>query len=99
MKELELRKPYRLQEIIEIVSKNIANNGFTDSNYCLYSNEGTAQLNQLCYLELYPTIDDNDELLYMRLNLLDIALPHRRNIPSCSSGMRYLYRKKNFSFK
>ena len=31
MKELELRKPYRLQEIIEIVSKNIANNGFTDS--------------------------------------------------------------------
>ena len=61
MKELELRKPYRLQEIIEIVSKNIANNGFTDSNYCLYSNEGTAQLNQLCYLELYPTIDDNEE--------------------------------------
>lgn len=64
MKELELRKPYRLQEIIEIVSKNIANNGFTDSNYCLYSNEGTAQLNQLCYLELYPTIDDNDEEVY-----------------------------------
>lgn len=64
MKELELRKAYRLQEIIEIVSKNIANNGFTDSNYCLYSNEDIVQPNQLCYLELYPTIDDNEEEVY-----------------------------------
>ena len=64
MKELELRKPYRLQEIIEIVSKNIANNGFTDSNYCLYSNEDIAQSEQLCYLELYPTIDGDGEEVY-----------------------------------
>lgn len=64
MEELELRKAYRLQEIIEIVSKNIANNGFTDSNYCLYSNEDNVQPNQLCYLELYPTIDDNEEEVY-----------------------------------
>lgn len=75
MKELELRKAYCLHEIIEIVSKNIANNGFTDSNYCLYSNEDIAQPNQLCYLELYPTMDANGEEVYpdfVRYKSLDI---------------------------
>lgn len=54
MKNLELRKPYQLQEIIDSISKDILDNGFTDANYCLYSNEDIAKLELLCYLELYP---------------------------------------------
>lgn len=61
---MELRKPYRLQEIIEIVSKNIANDEFSDSDYCLYSNEDIARPEQLCYIDLYPTINDNGEEVY-----------------------------------
>ena len=43
MKNLELRKPYQLQGIIDVISKDILDNGFTDANYCLYSNEDIAK--------------------------------------------------------
>lgn len=64
MKNLELRKPYRLQEIIDSISKDILDNGFTDANYCLYSDEDIAKPELLCYLELYPIVTDEDEELY-----------------------------------
>lgn len=64
MKNLELRKPYRLQEIIDSISKDILDNGFTDANYCLYSNEDIVKPELLCYLELYPIVTDEDEELY-----------------------------------
>ena len=44
MKNLELRKPYQLQEIIDSISKDILDNGFTDAYYSLYSNEYIANL-------------------------------------------------------
>lgn len=64
MTNLEFRKPYQLQEIIDSISKDILDNGFTNANYCLYSNEDMAKPELLCYLELYLIVTDEDEELY-----------------------------------
>ena len=64
MKNLELRKAYQLQQIIDVISKNIHKNGFEDTNFCLYANEDILKPELICYLELYPTISDDDEEIY-----------------------------------
>lgn len=36
MQELNLQVPYQLNMILEIISKEVKENGFTDEDYCLY---------------------------------------------------------------
>ena len=64
MKSLELRKPYQLQQIIDVISKDIHKSGFEDTNFCLYANEDILKPELVCYLESYPTISDDDEEIY-----------------------------------
>ncbi|QSI04520.1 DUF7716 domain-containing protein [Treponema pedis] len=61
---MELRKPYQLQEIIDIMSKEIDEKGFTNRNFCLYASEDILKPELICYLELSPTISDDDEEIY-----------------------------------
>lgn len=64
MKNLELRTPYELRHIIDVISASIRKTGFTNKNFCLYANEGILKPELICYLELYPTISDDDEEIY-----------------------------------
>ena len=64
MKNLELRKPYQLQQIIEAISENIHKNGFTNSNFCLYANDDIIKPELICYLDSYPIISDDDEEIF-----------------------------------
>jgi hypothetical protein len=64
IKSLELRKPYQLQQIIEVISKDIHKTGFTNTNFCLYANEDILKPELICYLESSPTISDDDEEIY-----------------------------------
>ena len=64
MEDLELRKPYQLQQLIDTLSKRLNADGFTDANFCLYANESTLTSELICYLEFYPTISDDDEEIY-----------------------------------
>jgi hypothetical protein len=64
MDGLELRKPYQLKQIIDVMSKDIHKNGFTNTNFCLYANENILKPELTCYLESSPTISDDDEEIY-----------------------------------
>lgn len=64
MNELELRKPYQLQQIIDLISKEIEKNGLTNKNFCLYANEDILKPDLICYLESYPAVSDDDEEIY-----------------------------------
>jgi len=66
MENIEFRKPYNLSQIIYVISKNIEKNGFKNTNFCLYTNEDEeiASLDLICYLDLNPTITDDDEEVY-----------------------------------
>lgn len=64
MKSLELRMPYQLQQIIKAISKEIHENGFTNTNFCIYANEDILKPELICYLDLSPTISDDDEEVY-----------------------------------
>lgn len=64
MKSLELRKPYQLQQIIDVISEDIHKNGFANTNFCLYANEDILKPELICYLESSPTISDDDEEIY-----------------------------------
>jgi hypothetical protein len=64
MISLELGKPYQLQQVIDVISKDIRTNGFTNTNFCLYANEDILKPELICYLELSPTISDDDEEIY-----------------------------------
>lgn len=64
MKSLELRKPYQLQQVIDVISKEIHKNGYTNANFCLYSYEDILKPELICYLELSPIISDDDEEIY-----------------------------------
>lgn len=61
---LDLRKAYQLQQIIDIASKEIRENGFTDEDYCLYSHENILTSEVVFYLETSPTISDDDKEVY-----------------------------------
>lgn len=62
MKKIEQREPYQLQQIIGIMSEEISENGFTNRDYCLYAIEGVLSPELICYLEVSPTISDDDEI-------------------------------------
>jgi hypothetical protein len=64
MKRLELRKPYQLQQIIDVISKDIHKNSFTNTNFCLYANEDILKPEFICYLDSSPTISDDGEEIY-----------------------------------
>ncbi len=64
MGKINLQEPYQLSKIIEIISKEIKEGGFTDENYCLYSCDETLKPELICYLDVYPTISDNEEEVY-----------------------------------
>jgi hypothetical protein len=64
MSGLELRKPYQLQQVIDVISKDIHKNGFTNTNFCLYSNDDILKPELICFLESSPTISDDDEEIY-----------------------------------
>ena len=64
MKSLELRKPYQLQQIIDVISKDIHKCGLEGTIFCLYANEDILKPELVCYLESYPTISDDDEEIY-----------------------------------
>lgn len=62
MGNIEFRKRYKLSQIIYVISKDIEKNGFKNTNFCLYINEDEEIANPdlICYLELNPTITDDD---------------------------------------
>lgn len=65
MEKIEFRKPYNLSQIIYVNSKDIEKNGFKNTNFCLYTNEEEiASSDLICYLDLNPTITDDDEEVY-----------------------------------
>ncbi len=64
MQELNLQVPYLLNMILEIISKEVKENGFTDEDYCLYAHKKTITPELICYLDLYPTVSDDDKDIY-----------------------------------
>ena len=64
MQELNLQVPYQLNMILEIISKEVKENGFTDEDYCLYAHKKTITPELICYLDLYPTVSDDDKDIY-----------------------------------
>ena len=66
MKNLELRKPYQLWQIIDVFSKEIKEKGFTNTDFNLYvkQDEDIAKPNLTCYMELGITVTDDDEEIY-----------------------------------
>jgi len=66
MENIEFRKPYNLSQIIYVISKDIEKNGFKNTNFCLYTNEDEeiASSDLICYLDLNPSITDDDEEVY-----------------------------------
>lgn len=64
MQELNLQVPYQLNMILEIISKEVKENGFTDEDYCLYAHKNTLTPELICYLDLYPTVSDDDKDIY-----------------------------------
>ncbi|MFC0178532.1 DUF7716 domain-containing protein [Thorsellia kenyensis] len=62
MKKLEFQREYTLSELINDIVKK----GYKSNNFCLYT-KGYVSLateNLICYLECYPTINDDDEEEY-----------------------------------
>jgi hypothetical protein len=66
MKEIKLRHPYKLEQLIKLIAKGINENGFTNANFCLYTREyeEVAAVDLICYMELNPTINVEDEEEY-----------------------------------
>jgi hypothetical protein len=66
MEKFEFGKPYQLQQIIDIMSKDILKYGFSNTNFSLYSKNDNdiARPDLICYLELSPTITDDDEEVF-----------------------------------
>ena len=64
MGKINLQEPYQLSKIIEIISKEIKEGGFTDENYCLYACDETLKPELICYLDVYPIVSDNEEEVY-----------------------------------
>lgn len=63
MENIEFRKPYNLSQIIYVISTDIEKNGFKNTNFCLYTNEEEiASSDLICYLDLNPTITDDEEV-------------------------------------
>jgi hypothetical protein len=62
MTSLELRNPYQLQHIIDTISNDLHKNGYTNTDFCLYAHEDILKPELICYLELYPTVSDDDEI-------------------------------------
>ncbi len=62
MKTFECQKPYRLDAILA----KIAFDGFSADNACLYTEtyQTVATADTLCYLDSYPTVNDEDEEEY-----------------------------------
>lgn len=59
MQELNLQVPYQLNMILEIISKEVKENGFTDEDYCLYAHKKTLLLNLFViwtYIQPYLTM-------------------------------------------
>ena len=48
MQELNLQVPYQLNMILEIISKEVKENGFTDEDYCLYAHKKTLTSELIC---------------------------------------------------
>lgn len=94
MQELNLQVPYQLNMILEIISKEVKENGFTDEDYCLYAHKKTITPELICYLDLYPTVSDYDKDIYPdfiikeNLSLLYYGEQFRRCIIECFGSKR-----------
>ncbi len=66
MGNLELKKGYQLSQIIEIIKSNLEKNGFSNADFELYTKEyvKNAHPNLICYLDIGPTITDDDDEIY-----------------------------------
>ena len=66
MKNLEFRKAYSLREIIDLISQEVAKNGFTNEPFYIYTkaDDAVAKADLVCYLELGPSITEDDEEIY-----------------------------------
>ena len=66
MKNLAFRKAYPLREIIDLISQEVAKNGFTNEPFYIYTkaDDTVAKADLVCYLELGPSITEDDEEIY-----------------------------------
>lgn len=62
MDNLKSEKPYTLGFIIKQVSQQIQVHGFSNENYCIYSKSENIQWDQLCFIDKYPEIKNDEEV-------------------------------------
>lgn len=64
MVEIQFRKPYKFSQIISVMSNEIEKNGFTNTDFCVYTKEDEeiAYENLICYVEVTPTIVNDEEV-------------------------------------
>lgn len=62
MDDLKLKKPYTLGFIINQVSNQIRIHGFSNKNYCIYSKNENIQSDQICFIDKYPEIKNDEEV-------------------------------------
>lgn len=73
MNKIKIREPYRLEELVIIVSDAIIAEGldqnldYEEMDFCLYTRGGhdePASTDLICYPEHYPDVNDEDEEIY-----------------------------------